>query len=322
MEMDGNEATGTLSVGFSGGRPSISGTVALQTLDLTRYAMSWRSEAARSLLESVVGPGPFALPLVSLIDADLRISANRVRTGGPELGPSAAALSIKGGKLLADIAEVDIDGVARGSGQLSIDTNGTLPRYVVRGKIAGVDLGRLVPESTGLVPIQGRGDVVVDVAATGDTGPELIRTSSGKISLAMPAGGRIGLDLKALVTAAQQQPLKGWSHPVARGSTTVENLQSRLVLSEGVIYTESFSAALNDGLLTASGGGNLRSGLMDMRLSMASRAAADRSVAGPQQTVESIVLQGPWNEPSIQAERQVPATIPSEAAKALIHRSP
>jgi AsmA protein len=312
MQMDGNEAQGTLSISAVGTRPTISGTLALQTLDLTRYIDTWRKDAARSLIDDVMGPGPFALPLVRHIDADIRISANRVRAAGLEMGQSAASLSVKGGKLLADIAEVAYDG-ARGSGQLMVDTNLSPPRYVVRGRMQTFDLARLTLDNGVVIPLKGRGDVVADVSAAGETSTELLRTLSGRLSLAMPAGGRVGLDLKALLSAAHKQPLNGWQ-PTARGSTSVDSLHGRLVLSEGVVFTESFNAALGDALITATGGGSLRSGLVDVRVSMAGRPPADRAgQVDPSLPSEALILRGPWNEPSIRAERSLHARQPASS---------
>ena len=313
MQMDGNESTGTLSVDFSASRPSFSATLAMQSLDLSRYVKGWRGDAARCLIEDVWAPGPFALPLVRYLNADVRILANRVRTGSFDLGQSAATLTLKNGKLLADLAEVAIED-ARGSGQLTVDMSDAEPRYVLRGKVAGLDLGRINPDTlTGALPLQGRGDLVADVSATGDTQLDLLRTLSGKIGLAMPTGGRVGLDLKSLLSAAQKQPLLGWGAN-ARGSTSVDSLQGRIIVSEGVVFTASFSAALGDSQLTASGGGNLRNGLVDLRLSMASRSA-ERG-GGPSavgQPVDALILRGPWNEPQIRAERPSTA-VPAAAA--------
>lgn len=299
MLMDGNEAQGALSLGFAGERPNVTATLALQTLDLSRYVKAWRNDANRSLIEGVMGPGQFALPLVRHFDADLRISANRVRTGGTDLGQSAATLSIKSGKLLADFAEIALDD-ARGTGQLIVDTNAAYPRYVVRGKFTDFDVSRLVPDAAGSVPLQGRGELIADVSATGDEASELLRTLSGKVSVSMPSGGRVGLDLRGLLAAAHKQPVSGWSQ-ARRGATSVDSLQGRLILSEGVVYTESFSAALGDAMLTATGGGNLRSGVVDLRLSMAGKgtAAVQTSTVG----ADAIVLKGPWHEPNIRADK-------------------
>ncbi len=315
LQMDGNEAQGTLSVSFAGGRPNISGTLALQTLDLNRVTKSAANERTWSLLDGVMRPGPFALPLVRHLDADLRISATRIKAGGLEFGRSAATLSLKNGKLLADIAEVAFD-EARGSGQVMVDTNGAEPRYEVRGKLAGIDLAKLLPDQPGTLPVQGRGDLIADVTAMGDTTPELLRSLSGKVSVAMPAGGRIGVDLKALLAAAHKQPIHGWTATAARGSTAVESMQGRLILNQGVVDTESFSALIGDAMLVASGGGNLRDGQVDVRLSMMGRSGQEQSVSAQSpRPVDSLILRGAWNEPSIRVEQTLamPPKVPAKS---------
>ena len=49
VQMDGNEASGTLSVNFAGVRPSIDGTLGLKTLDLTRYTGKREAAATPAL---------------------------------------------------------------------------------------------------------------------------------------------------------------------------------------------------------------------------------------------------------------------------------
>ena len=107
--IDGNEAAGALVLNLAGERPLIDATLAFHALDLTPYAEAARSQsflfdrqtATWSLFD-------LSFPLIRHVDADLRISAPKVALKGFGLGRGAATIAVRSGKLLADIAELDL----------------------------------------------------------------------------------------------------------------------------------------------------------------------------------------------------------------------
>ncbi len=57
--------------------------------------------------------------LVRELDADLRISARSVAVGSDRFGRCAASVSIKDGKLLGELAEMELEQGGSGEGQIS-----------------------------------------------------------------------------------------------------------------------------------------------------------------------------------------------------------
>jgi AsmA protein len=303
LQMDGNEAEGTLSVNFSAARPAVDGTLGLKTLDLTKYlgrGGASDQEPAPSLLALVSNANGLQFPLIESVDADLRISSDSVVVPGLTIGHSAATISLKGGKMLADIAELEIDDGTRGGGQLRIDTNGEHPNYDVHAKLESIDLGQAGKAIFGHPTIQGRGDVIVDLAADGDSGDALLRSLDGKLCVTLDEGGQLGVDVNQLVTAASSPQQAALWRTAASTAIPIDQLDARFAVVNGVIRTETAQAMVGERAMKADGAIDLPGRSFDLELVIGDRARADAGEGvkpGPREVID---LHGPWAQPTLQ----------------------
>jgi hypothetical protein len=302
VQMDGNEATGTLSVNFSGEHPAIEGTLGFKTLDLTTYFRSGDDVAqtsGESLLSLVSTATDLNFPLVKAIDADLRISSDSVVVPGVTIGSSAATISLKGGKMIADIAELEIDDGTRGGGQLRIDMNGPQPSYDIRGKLEDLDIGRAAQAIFGHATIQGRGNAIIEISATGDTGTSLLNSLSGKLSVTMADGGSIGLDIDQLSAAVTSPEAQNTWTTASTGTMPVDHLDARFAVVNGVIRTERVWATAGERAVEAEGAIHLSARMLDLSLVIGDRPAADAAEDARPEPRVVINMRGPWKEPSL-----------------------
>lgn len=238
--MDGNEATGSIHFKFAEQRPSIGGTLALGVLDLGRYFPS-----STTAIEKVTGTLGWAsvlgidltMPLTEHFDADLRVSANKVKLGSFQLGRSAAAVTVAQGRMLADVAAFEFEG-SRGSGQITADMLGAIPRISLRGRLDDVDAARTLSSMFGHPVLAGKATITTDVTAQGKTGETLLLTSKGRINVSMRNGGRIGADLRGLAGAAQKRAIEGWGS-AGRGQSPFDTFEGTFVLRSGALIAES-----------------------------------------------------------------------------------
>jgi AsmA protein len=309
VQMDDNEAAGTLSVNFSGARPALEGTLGLKTLDLSKYlkpaaaASAAAPDAAAvsvSLLSALSAASGLEFPLIQSIDADLRISSDRVALPGATIGHSAVTISLKENKMLADIAELEIDEGTRGGGQIRIDMSGPNPSFGVQGKLEVMDVGRVAQVMFGHPTVQGRGVVTVDLSAVGNTGDSLLRSLGGKLCVTLNEGGRIGLDINQLTAAANApQPSSAWQAASAR-AISVDKLDARFVVADGVIRTQSAEAVSGARALKADGAISLLERRLDLELAIGDLAKADIEGGEPKlQPRDVIDVHGPWSEPTL-----------------------
>ena len=227
VALDGNEAAGALVLNLAGERPLIDGTLAFNALDLTPYVEAARSQSFLFDRHSASWSAfDLSFPLIRHFDADLRISAPKVVVKGYGLGRGAATITVRSGKLLADIAELELHS-GKVSAQVTANANELVPRYTLRGKVESFDAGSAGTTLFGANVITGRATLSIDVAAAGQTPAELLRGVSGKAALTMAEGGRVGLDIKALRTAATKAGgAPGWG-ALAKGQTSLEQVEAR-----------------------------------------------------------------------------------------------
>jgi uncharacterized protein involved in outer membrane biogenesis len=302
MTVDGNEAAGALSLNVAGERPLIDGTLGFSALDLTAYFEAARSQSLLFDRQTASwSTYDLSFPIIRHIDADLRISAAKVAVAGLGLGRGAATISVRSGKLLADIAELDLHAGTL-SAQVTANANELVPQYALRGKIDSFEAAPATAVLLGSAVLAGRSTLVVDIAGAGQTPAEILRGLSGKASLAMPEGGRLALDLKSLRTAAKSAGAPGWGL-LAKGSTGLEQVEARATISNGVLYTETLRARSGAAAVAAAGRADLVDKTLDLRLSMKPSVPADQPLK-PSDMVgaDTLRVRGPWRQPTLGGE--------------------
>lgn len=299
--LDGNAATGALMVKLGAERPSMEGTLAFPLFDIAPYATPSRPYAlalASDWISSFRVPGAASPSFLREFDADIRISAANVMSGSDRLGRCAASLSVKGGKVYGEIAELDLERGGSGEGQFTADMTGDDPRYTVRAELNDIDLGTVVSPRLGPAAIDGGGDLKIDLAAHGASEVEVLGSLAGTVSLEMSEGGRIGFDLDALPRVpVGTNPSEGWGATTA-GSTTVTRLNARFTAARGVFTVNEIAAAIDDRNVTAGGTVDVDKNALDLVLSIAPAAEA-ASPDPAKKALGSFTIQGPWSAPAI-----------------------
>ena len=316
--IDGNQANGRLSFYFDPREPSIEGTLAFQTLELSPYLGSSDQPTATGALtrawtaiHNSVSDGMLPLGFKE-VDADLRLSANSLQFGGLEIGSGAAVLLIKDGKLKADIADMTLANGAKGRSQFEIDATGFVPGYVLRGNINDVDLGNTSTLWLGKPIVDGEANMTFDLAAQGRNKDDLLKTLSGPIVVSAEKGASIPIDLVELFTKTKQSPNDGWNN-IESGFTALTDLSVELMSSQGSLKTQSVKASIDGNALIATGTLKLTDLVLDLILT---KLAASRDPAGepkvpvdPPAVTETkkdvLEFKGPITEPVI---RSLPAS--------------
>jgi AsmA protein len=260
VTIDGSEATGALVLNLAGERPLIDGTLAFSGLDLTPYVEAARAQSfvfdRQTASWSVFD---LSFPLITHVDADLRISAPKVVLMNYGLGRGAATISVRSGKLLAELAELELhSGVV--SGQFTANANDLVPRYALRGKVENFEAGPAGASLFGAPVLSGRSTLQIDVASAGQT-PAL----AGKATITMPEGGKLPLDLKAVRAAAKADGPPGWGQ-MAKGQVGLEQIEAKALIKDGVLVAETVLARSGATGLGATGRIDLTEQTLDLRL--------------------------------------------------------
>jgi AsmA protein len=300
ITIDGNEANGALALNVAGERPLVDGTLAFNALDLTPYLEAARSQSfIFERLTSSWSEFDLAFPIIKNFDADLRISAPKIAVNGFGFGRGAAAVTVRSGKMIADIAELELPAGARAGAQVAIDTNDLTHGYSLRGRVENLETGPVAAALFGSAVLSGRSTLALDVTSYGETPVEVMRRLSGKASLTMPEGCRLALDVKALRGAARAEASSGWG-ALAKGQTSLEQVELRALLRNGVLFADAVRGSAGGIGLGAVGHVDIVDGRMDLSVAVKPNVPIDRPITSADLAGgETVSVSGSWREPVV-----------------------
>ncbi len=149
--------------------------------------------------------------------------------------------------------------------------------------------------------------ITVDLTATGNTGESLLRSLGGKLCVTLAEGGRVGLDINQLASAASEPLPDGAWQDVSARAISVDKLDARFIVANGIIRTQSAEAVSGERALTADGAISLLDRRLDMELAVGDVAKPKTESADVPEAVGTLKMQkreiinvhGPWSAPAI-----------------------
>lgn len=305
IDLDGQQATGALALNYRSGRPALEGTLSFKTFDIAPYVHAFMpSGSSPEALSSTWSSFHTRLLLVLHANSDLRVSTPKLLYAGNAVGRGAATLSTRSGKLHADVTELDVSGT-KSSMQVVADMNGAFPHYAVRGRLDMANVGPILASLFEKELIEGRGVAQIDVSGAGDSFGQLLRSATGKVSLAAGEGARIAADLKAITVRPKdadkaQLTEAGWG-AIAKGQTALDGFDVRLDVANGAALVKKGHVQAGALTLETSGRVDFVARQLDLHL----RPTPGKMPAGKQlKTADpspsaSVALRGPWESPTI-----------------------
>lgn len=251
-----NDGQGTVSLNMAGGQAMISSTLAFDQLDIAPYLPSAASDH-RSLAwqwwTKIVTT--LSQPDAQHVNADMRLSTKALMANDVPLGPAAATVSLKNGKLSADVAEIAI-GAGRATGQVAIDFNRYLPKVTVRGRIEDIPSEAWTASLVGQRFVSGKGRLVAELASQGAGLSQLLSDLAGSIEFSLPEGGSIDFSVPELHAAQSGAATIDISKLIKRAllkPTAVTKLGAVFAIKDGVAKVVSASATHATGLVKLGG---------------------------------------------------------------------
>lgn len=306
VELDGNVAEGVFTFATDG-RQTLQGTLAADELDLTPYVSTIRLLTGNDRDWSGV---PLVLDGLSGFDLDLRISAARITIASAKIGRTAIAANLRGGKLDVTIGESQaFGGILKGSlGLAATDSGaGIGADFKSQLQFTDVDLESSLRQIFNLRRLEGRGDMQIDLAATGNSVLALTRTVNGTATIVGRQGALVGLNIEQLLRRLERRPLSG-TGDFRNGRTPFEKLTVNLKIKEGTVAVDDVQLEGAKVRLGLTGSASIPGREFDLR-GVAALATAASGDAAPFEL--PFVVQGPWDDPIMLPDTQ-----------ALIQRSP
>lgn len=335
--MDGNAATGSLTVGLRKARTFVEGTLAFDRLDVSSYANANGLPApGDGTTEDDEGAGAATntafLRQLRDVDADLRISAEVFKAGDLAAKGLAATIALNGGILVADIAELQLSPGGEGIVQINVDAARDRPESRLFAKLENYDLAVVCRMLFGDAVISGPGRVVARLVGQPDSYHAFLTNMVGKIEIESETGVTADIDIPKLISRARSAGTNGGDTAVEadslRGATRLDWLTTTLRIGTGRILADHILAYSGDTAIEARGSMHLTDGKMTFDVwagrgetsSIFAAAIAAAGIGPAQASMHGLTgaiiegdwvrVQGDWNRPTLSSEPILPRQNP------------
>jgi AsmA protein len=286
VELDGNRAEGVLTLATDGTR-AVQGTLATDSLDLTPYVKGARLMATN---ERTWNRLPIALDGLSDFNLDLRLSAATVKIANAQLGRTAAAANMSGGKLKVTIGDSQaFGGSATGSFGIGNGKDGVEVSSHVR--FDEVDLGNCLSQIFGLHKLEGRGTLALDIDGSGSSVWAVTHTLNGTASLNAHDGALVGINVEELLQRLEKRPLSG-NGDFRTGNTAFDRLALNVKIDGGMISVQKLEFKGPAVKLQLAGEASIPARDLDLQ-----GTAALVSANTADEFALPFTVQGPWDSP-------------------------
>ena len=233
LSIDGNQGVGALSMKLAD-RPSVQATLAFDRLDVSPYLATIRSLIAASRLQP---NAPLDWPRLDAMDADLRISADRLKVDDGATGRIAASLALRDGRLDLAIGDMQLYG-GHITASLSADMLGA-PSGTLQARVDGMPMAAALTRLFGISALDGTMGGTVSLQARGESWNALIASMTGRGNIAVSGGTLSGIDLSVLTESTA--PLASLDVKLLNGETAFSSAKADLVIGGGTVMTGDFA---------------------------------------------------------------------------------
>lgn len=247
VTLEGNPGIGLLDLSLDGPVPSISGTLAFDTLNLMTFASAFAPMAP-----SNPGAAEIDTSFAERINLDLRLSTTKATIGSIALEEVAATAQVKGGLAAFDISDAEAFGGNIQAGvRFDRKPGGTHAEIrLLASDIDGGAFGAAVGLSR-IVPL-GRGNVSVILAGPGLSWNALLQNANGSISATFGPGTIDGLDLDAFLKRSAERGFFSLDE-VSGGSLPIDGVEFKATISHAVARVDKAEARTPAGRIWLTG---------------------------------------------------------------------
>jgi AsmA protein len=299
LALDQIKGTGEVELDTTGVRPRLAAKLAVDGLDLNPY-LGQPSGAVPA-----AGPGPAApsggtpppapsspappaggdagwsdepidLAALRALDAELDLSATRIRYQKIAVDKGLLAVRLLDGQLDADLTDLALY-KGNGSGKVSLAERNGAAALTLNFRLSGVDAEKLLADAAGFDKLRGTGEVALEAAGSGKSQRAIIGALDGKGSLALTNGALKGVDLARIA-----RNLGG-----GEDATEFSELKGTFTIEDGLVRNNDL--VLVSPVLRIEGAGTV-----DLpRRTVQYRLAPKGDLA---QLGIGIIVQGPWTD--------------------------
>lgn len=214
-------------------------TLHIDKVDLGRYQNRLVPDALPNDPTPLEPGDAFDLSPLSTLRANGGIHVGELKVGTMHATNVRAAMRSDAGKLVLQPIGANVYG-GSGSGSLTLDfsRSASTPHITFVQNLKGIQVGPLLNDLMEKAPVDGRGDVMIDVNTEGASTAQMRQALSGTASLRLVDGSLNGIDIGAMVIGAKQA-----SGLAANGLVTrFQQLNASFTIAGGVAHNADLAA--------------------------------------------------------------------------------
>lgn len=315
LTFDDITGKGSLGLDLGGEKPYLNGRLDLAKLNLTPY-LPEPTEPADGQAASGDGTGstggegggetaqaapaetqwsdePIDVAALHAADADFELSVEGIQAREVTVGKSALALQLKGGRLQADLKELNLyDG--QGQGRIVLDARGDVPKLEKTLALKGVEAKPLLSDAAGFERLEGQGALDVSISTQGRSQKAMVEALDGEGAINFKDGAIVGINLAAMV----RNVTSAYTETGETQKTDFAELAGTFTIDNGILTNKDL--LLLNPLLRVRGEGtaNIPERTVNYRLTPKAVASLEgqggeleeKGVAVP------VIIEGPWHD--------------------------
>ena len=258
-------------------------TFHIDKIDLGRYQGRLVPDAAPDDPSPVQAGDAFDLSPLSMLRASGGIHVGQLKVGTMHAANVRAALRSDAGKFVLQPIGAELYGGA-GTGSLALDftRSASVPHITFVQNLKGIQAGALLRDMLGKSPIDGVGDVQLDINTAGTSTAQMRRALAGTASLRLADGTVNGIDLASMVVGAKVAAgLTG-----SAAATSFSQLSASFTIADGVAHNADLLAQAK--LFHIAGAGDIDLAAEQIDYTLACTLALSNNAI-------PVSLKGPWN---------------------------
>lgn len=259
---------------------------------------------------------PFRLKRLDLVDADVKLAADRLVYREMEAGSARITATLADRVLDATIDEMRLYG-GNGRGAVRMDASGETPAIEASLQLEDVAALELLQDAAGFDWIAGKGRVSLAVTGHGRSELEIVRALDGKAEFAFRDGALVGFDVPGMINGLHQGRIPRLERDKS-DRTSFKQLSASFTINDGV--AENRDLRLESSLMQVTGGGkaDLPRRIIDYMARPKLLAAASAQAGGqsPPGFELPIRITGSWDRPEFAADFDSVLKNPDEAIQA------
>ncbi|MBL6853241.1 MAG: AsmA family protein [Alphaproteobacteria bacterium] len=204
--LDGMSIGGSLVADVSKPVPDVTANLTIDRIDLNTYM---HIEVARAGARPAAGPpsggwsrAPVRLDLLKLANGHVNLAVGSLVVRHLKLGFTKVAATLTDGAMEAHLDPITLYG-GRGRACLAADGHGDVPSFRNQLIFSAIAMRPFLADAIGVGQLDGTGTISLDVAATGASPDAIMRTMSGKGSVAIVHGRVTGVDMGQVARTVQ-----------------------------------------------------------------------------------------------------------------------